>query len=72
MGLSHPLAGKTMAEVGKAKWSLPNSILVHFDITINNTWFKNETFGQMFNLTGSQDNRCNLALSQRSQGVKSP
>ena len=48
MGLSHPLAGKTMAEVGKAKWSLPNSILVHFDITINNTWFKNETFGQKY------------------------
>lgn len=41
------------------------------DITVNNTWFKNETSGQMFNLTGSQDTRRNPALSQGSQGVKS-
>lgn len=51
---------------GRAKWRLLDSILAHFNATIHNC-----TSGQMLNLMGYWNNRCNLTLSQTSQGVRS-
>lgn len=55
-----------MAEAGHAKWRLLDSILAHFNATINNC-----TSGQMLKPMGCWNNRCNLTLSQTSQGVRS-